>query len=167
MVNEARLHESDDRQRRAVEARNTADNLAYQTEKTLRDLGDKLPLHERQEIERKTQELREAIEGSDITRLRNLTEDLQNAFHAISQQIYSQQPGTNGNGYRPADSEDEGEVVEENFTSLIPNFDQHNPGQNQPAMLEAGVFILGYNLRHRHGNPDATLVAPSSQHPSF
>jgi molecular chaperone DnaK len=116
MVNEARLHESDDRQRRElVEARNNADNLAYQTEKTLRDLGDKLPFQERQEIEEKTQELREAIEGNDIARLRNLTEDLQNAFHAISQQMYSQQPGTNGNGYRPEDPEDEGEVVEGEF----------------------------------------------------
>jgi len=116
MVNEAQLHENDDRKRRElIEVRNNADNLAYQTEKTLRDLGEKVPNDERQKIERKVQELKEAIQGDDIARIRNLTEDLQNAFHAISQQLYSQPSGTNGNGYRSASSEDEGEVIEGEF----------------------------------------------------
>jgi molecular chaperone DnaK (HSP70) len=62
MVQTSREHESEDRQRRElIDARNTADNLAYQTEKTLRDLGDKVPSAERNAIEGKISELREAI----------------------------------------------------------------------------------------------------------
>lgn len=121
MVEEARKHEVDDRQRRElVEARNTADNLTYQTEKTLGELGDKVPAGERQNIQDKINDLRETIEGEDITRIKRLTDELQNAFHALSQQLYAQQEQpqaggspAGGNG-RPT-PEDEGEVVEGEF----------------------------------------------------
>jgi molecular chaperone DnaK len=123
MVNEARDHEADDRKRRElIEARNNADNLAYQTEKMLRDLGDKVPAGDRHNIEEKLKTLRESIESDDITRINSLHDELQNAFHALSQQLYAQQaqepqagsPTTGGNGREPA-PEDEGEVVEGEF----------------------------------------------------
>lgn len=123
MVNEAREHESDDRKRRElIEARNNADNLAYQTEKMLRDLGDKVPAGDRHNIEDKVKTLRESIESDDTTRIKSLHDELQNAFHALSQQLYAQQaqepqagsPGTGGNGRGPT-PEDEGEVVEGEF----------------------------------------------------
>jgi molecular chaperone DnaK len=127
MVNEARDHEAEDRQRRElIEARNNADSLAYQTEKTLRDLGDKVPASERQNIEEKITAIRSAIEGDDIARIKSLQDELQNAFHALSQQLYAQQAqagapqaespfgGGNGNGSRPA-PDDEGEVIEGEF----------------------------------------------------
>jgi molecular chaperone DnaK len=86
MVNEARSHESEDRkQRELVEARNMADSLAYQTEKTLRELGDKVPAHERQNIEEKLNDLRQALKGDDTAQIKR-QDDLQNAFHALSQQ---------------------------------------------------------------------------------
>ncbi len=115
-VNEAREHQSEDqRQRELIEARNSADNLAYQTEKTLRDLGDKVPAQERQNIETQVSSLREAMKGSDLTRIKKLSEDLQNAFYAISQQLYAQQQGQhNGNG-NGSHGTDEGEVVEGEF----------------------------------------------------
>ncbi len=119
MVGEARQHESDDRKRRElVEARNLGDSLAYQTEKTLRDLGDKVPAGERENIEGKIKTLRETIQGDDTTHIKRLTEELQNAFHALSQQLYAQQaqgetqPGSNGHGGKP---EEEGDVVEGEF----------------------------------------------------
>jgi molecular chaperone DnaK len=127
MVNEAREHETEDRQRRElIEARNNADSLAYQTEKTLRDLGDKVPASERQNIEDNINAIRSAIEGDDVARIKSLQDDLQNAFHALSQQLYAQQaqeapsqaespfPGGNGNGSGPA-HDDEGEVIEGEF----------------------------------------------------
>ncbi|MBN1537246.1 MAG: molecular chaperone DnaK [Anaerolineales bacterium] len=118
MVNEARQHEGEDRKRRElIEARNMADSLAYQTEKALRDLGEKVPAEERQKIEAKVNELRQAMAGEDIANIRRLTEDLQNAFHALSQQVYAQgaeQPASNGNG-KDGGSSDEGEVVEGEF----------------------------------------------------
>jgi molecular chaperone DnaK len=120
MVRTARENEAEDRRRRElVEARNNADTLAYQTEKTLRDLGDKVPAGERENIENKVKDLREAIKGEDTSRIRQLTEELQNAFHAISQQMYAQQQqqetGQPGDGRESEGPEDEGEVVEGEF----------------------------------------------------
>ncbi len=116
-VREAREHEAEDRkQRELAEARNTADTLAYQTEKTLRDLGDKISAGDRTNIESKINALREALKGSDTARIKSLSDDMQNAFHAISQQLYAQQnqtgPQSGGNG-RGKDGE--GEVVEGEF----------------------------------------------------
>ncbi|HJW89607.1 MAG TPA: molecular chaperone DnaK [Anaerolineales bacterium] len=118
MVQTAREHEAEDRRRRElVEARNTADSLAYQTEKTLSELGDRLPAGDRQTIENKVRDLREAIKGDDTAQIRRLSEDLQNAFHAISQQMYAQQQASQpgANGQRDGRPEDEGEVVEGEF----------------------------------------------------
>ncbi|MEW5867880.1 MAG: molecular chaperone DnaK [Chloroflexota bacterium] len=135
MVHEARDHEAEDRKRREmVEARNNADNLAYQTEKTLRELGDKVPAGERQAIQSKIEALRQALKGEDVGRIKQLGEDLQNAFHALSQQLYAQQagpaaqqagpaaqqggpqPGGNGHGSgRPGGPREDGEVIEGEF----------------------------------------------------
>ncbi len=103
MVEQAKAHESEDRQRRElVEARNAADSLAYQTEKTLKELGDKVPAAERSSIEAKVTELHKAVEGEDRQRIQQLSEDLQNAFHAISQQLYAQDQAANGAGSHSA-----------------------------------------------------------------
>ena len=118
MVREAREHEAEDRRRRElVEARNTADQLAYQTEKTLRELGDKVPAGERESIQRKINDLRQAAQGDDTEKIRRLTEELQNAFHAISQQLYAQQAQstTSSGGNGRSSSSGEGEVVEGEF----------------------------------------------------
>lgn len=124
MMDEAKQNEADDQKRRElIEARNTADSLAYQTEKTLNELGDKVPSTERQNIESKINELRETLQGEDPQAIKNQTEALQNAFHALSQQLYAHQqeeatetrqtPG--GNGHGPATSEGEEDVVEGEF----------------------------------------------------
>jgi molecular chaperone DnaK len=131
MVRQARENEAQDRKRRElVEARNTADTLAYQTEKTLRELGDKTPASERQAIESKIESLRQALKGEDTAAIRARTEELQNAFYALSQQLYAQQQpasnsaggayagangGSDGNGHYAPESQDEGEVIEGEF----------------------------------------------------
>jgi len=126
MVQQARQNETEDRNRRElVEARNNADSLAYQTEKTLKDLGDKVPTNERQNIQSKIQVLRETVQEKDISLIKRQSEALQNAFYALSQQLYAQQqptgdPGAtysdngngNGHGNHPTD---EGEVIEGEF----------------------------------------------------
>ena len=126
MVKEARQHEGEDKLRRElVEARNAADGLVYQTEKTLKELGDKVPAAENANITAKVKELRAALEGEDTPSIKRLSEDLQNAFHALSQQLYAQQasgptPSANGHkghsqsGNKPG--EGEGEVIEGEFT---------------------------------------------------
>jgi molecular chaperone DnaK len=106
-VRDAQQHETEDKRRRElIEARNQGDSLAYQTEKTLRELGDKVPASDRTNIEGKVKDLREALKGEDIAQLKKLSEELQQAFYAISQQLYQQgqQPGAapGGNGHGPA-----------------------------------------------------------------
>jgi molecular chaperone DnaK len=124
MMNEAKQHESDDQKRRElIEARNIADSLAYQTEKTLNELGDKVPASERQNIESKINQLRETLQGDDAQAIKSQSEELQNAFHALSQQLYAHQqaeatetgPMPGGNGHGPAASEDGEDVVEGEF----------------------------------------------------
>ncbi len=102
MVQEARAHETEDKKRKEIiEVRNTADNLAYQTEKALKDLGDKVSASEKSSIEGKISELRATAQTEDVEKIKKLTEDLQNAFYALSQQLYAQgqpQPGQPGAG---------------------------------------------------------------------
>jgi len=91
MVQESRQNEAEDKKRRElIEAKNNADTLVYQTEKALRDLGDKVPANERGDIETKINELKSAAQTEDKARIQKATETLQQAFHALSQQLYAQ-----------------------------------------------------------------------------
>jgi len=113
MVQEAKQNESADKKRREViQVKNDADNLAYQIEKSLRELGDKVPSAERSEIETKVNELKQAAQGENVEQIKKLTEELQNTFHALSQQMYAQgqgqQPQPEGG---PAQSPD-GDVID-------------------------------------------------------
>jgi len=119
MVKEAKSHEAEDRQRKElVEARNNGDALAYQAEKALRDLGDKVPGNDKQRIEKQIADLREALKSEDVNRIRNLSEQLQQATYALSQQLYANggQSGANGGAIGPNPRRDEGDVVEGKFT---------------------------------------------------
>jgi molecular chaperone DnaK len=120
-VQEARQNETADKQRReAIGVKNDADNLIYQTEKALRELGDKVPAAERGSIETQISDLKQAAQGEDIANIKKHTETLQNAFHALSQQLYSQgepqaegQPQGGGQQSAPKDGDViDGEVKE-------------------------------------------------------
>jgi molecular chaperone DnaK len=102
LVREAKSHEDDDkRQRELAEARNTADNLVYVTEKTLRDLGDKVPANDRGRVENLVEELKQAKDTSDLPRIRSVTERLQQATNALAQQMYAQGGPDEGPGAGP------------------------------------------------------------------
>jgi molecular chaperone DnaK len=100
LVREADRHAADDRRiRELVEARNQADSMVYTIEKTLRDLGDRVPAADRGRIETQIGAVKEAMKGEDADRIRRETETLQQASYALSQQLYAtQQPG-GGNGH--------------------------------------------------------------------
>jgi molecular chaperone DnaK len=130
-VREARDHEAEDKRlREVIQARNNADGLIYQTEKAIRDLQDKVPASDRQNIEGKINQLREAMKGNDIKKINDLTSEVQNAFYALSQQLYatqsSAQPGNGNspdsssgtNGHKPGNRDGEGEVVEGEFRDM-------------------------------------------------
>ncbi|HCR70135.1 MAG TPA: molecular chaperone DnaK [Anaerolineae bacterium] len=113
MVQEAKQNEAADKKRREmIQIKNDADNLAYQIEKSLRELGDKVPSAEKASIETKVNELKQAAQGDDVENIKKLTEELQHTFHALSQQMYAQgqgqQPQPEGG---PAQSQD-GDVID-------------------------------------------------------
>ena len=119
MVQESRAHEAEDKKRRElIDVKNTADSLVYQTEKALRDLGDKVPAAERSTIEGKINDLKSASQTEDVNRIKKASEDVQQTFHALSQQLYAQgqpQPETQGGPSTPPNNGDdfiEGEVKE-------------------------------------------------------
>ncbi|GBC78643.1 Chaperone protein dnaK2 [bacterium HR08] len=92
MIREAEMYAEEDRRRRElVEARNQADSLAYQVERTLRDLGEKVPAPERARAEHLIQEIRQAIkEEAGIERIRQLMSELQQVAHQIAAIAYGQ-----------------------------------------------------------------------------
>jgi molecular chaperone DnaK len=115
MVEEAKQHQTDDRKRREIaEARNEGDSLAYQAEKALNELGDKVPSEDRSSIETKVAELREAVQSEDLEKIKRLTEEVQQASYALSQQMYAQDPSPGSEG-SPNTGEEEDDVVEGEF----------------------------------------------------
>ncbi|MGD8850262.1 MAG: Hsp70 family protein, partial [Anaerolineales bacterium] len=119
MVEEARKHKQEDQRRRDLaDARNTADTLSYQAEKALRELGDKVPENDRKQIEEKIEALRQAKDGDDLAEIKRLTEEVQQASYALSQQMYAQegpaQEQTPG-AAAPGEGDEEGDVVEGEF----------------------------------------------------
>ena len=119
MVKEGKAHESEDRKRRELaEARNNGDSLVYQAEKTLSELGEKVPSADRERIEGSIKKLREAVQADDLEKIRKLTEEVQQASYALSQQLYAQQaPAAEGSapGGPAPSGEAEGDVVEGEF----------------------------------------------------
>jgi molecular chaperone DnaK len=93
MVADARSHSDDDRRRREeIEARNNADSMAYQVERQITELGDRVPVNEKARAEQLINEIRELVESqsTDVSRLRQLTGDLQQVGYGLSSAAYSQ-----------------------------------------------------------------------------
>jgi len=88
--------EEDKRRKEVIEAKNQADSLIYQTEKTLKDLGDKIDPADKSNIEAELNHLKEVAKGNDTAAIKAATEKLSQAFYAVSQKIYQQNPGAAG-----------------------------------------------------------------------
>jgi molecular chaperone DnaK len=94
MKREAELYAEEDRRRKEeIELRNQADNLAYTAEKTLREVGDRIPAHLRGEIEDKVRRLRDALAGQDITPIRRAMDELSYTLQQAGAAVYGQQAG--------------------------------------------------------------------------
>jgi len=94
MVSDAQRHAAEDRrQREAVEARNQADTVAYQVERQLYELGDRVPMHERARAENMIQEIRQLVkeQSTDMARLRQLPSDLQQLAAGLAASGYAQE----------------------------------------------------------------------------
>jgi molecular chaperone DnaK len=92
MQKDAEQFAAEDHQRReAAEARNTADQLTYQVDKALVEYGDKVPADEREAVTKANDEVKEALKGDDLDRIKSASDSLMQAFQRIGQAMYSQQ----------------------------------------------------------------------------
>ncbi|HEU5318344.1 MAG TPA: molecular chaperone DnaK [Chloroflexota bacterium] len=100
MVREAEQHADEDAKRREqIEARNRADSLVYATEKGLKDYGEKVSEEDRGTIERVLGELKEALKGEDVERIRTLSQELEQASYKMAEAMYAgTRPGADGSG---------------------------------------------------------------------
>ena len=99
MVRDAESHAEDDRRRREeVEVRNEADNAAYTAEKTLRDLGDRIPADLKSDVDTKIADVRAALGTDDIERMRTAKDALQQAMYKVSEHIYAAGSGGGATG---------------------------------------------------------------------
>jgi molecular chaperone DnaK len=127
MVADAETFASEDHRRReAAEARNAGDQLSYQVDKSLEEWGDKAPESDRDELAKLNEELKEALKGEDVDRIKAGTEAVLAKFQGIGQAMYqqtaqAQEAAAAGNGgsgaTAPADDGEndvvEGEIVDE------------------------------------------------------
>jgi molecular chaperone DnaK len=119
MIRDAEAHAEEDRRRREeAEVRNQADTLVYQTEKLLKEQGDKLSGDEKSTVEQRLGELKSALEGNDIEGIKNATDALMTASQTFTQKLYdaaSQEaaasaaagtaPGSGGGASQPNDDD--------------------------------------------------------------
>ena len=88
-VKEAEQYAAEDKARKdEVDTRNTADQVIYQTEKTLNDLGDKLTDSDKAPVQAAVEKLKETIKGTDVQAIKTATDDVQKALQAIGEKIY-------------------------------------------------------------------------------
>jgi molecular chaperone DnaK len=122
MVQEAQRNSSaDNRRKETIQARNEADQMIYQAEKSLRDLGDKVSASDRSKVESQINALKEAMQGEDTSRIRAQLSELQQAMMVLGQAMYgaaagpaggptsSGRPGGNGHGEPRGEDVVEGE----------------------------------------------------------
>ncbi len=127
LVKEAEAHAADDKKKQElISARNQADGLIYGTEKSIKDLGDKLDAALKSDIEGKIASLKTLMEGEDVEAIKKATEELAQASHKLAEQLYSQaqgqqpgadatagaQPGAGAAGGKKADDD----VIDADFT---------------------------------------------------
>jgi molecular chaperone DnaK len=101
-VKDAQAHEAEDKERREeIEVRNKADSLAYATEKSLKDLGDKVPAAMKSELEEKLKAVKDALAGTDVQAVKRATDELMQASHKMAEEAYKAAGSAAGGGETP------------------------------------------------------------------
>src|SRR3954465_728586 len=115
MVRDAELHADEDRQRREmIELRNQAETMAFQAEKVLKELGDKVPAGMKSDLEGKIKAVKDALAGSDMEAIKSATDSLLQASHKMAEEAYKAAGGAPGAGPsasgEPAGGGDQGQA---------------------------------------------------------
>ena len=101
-VKEAEMYAAEDAKRKEeVDTRNQGDQMVYQTEKTLSEMGDKLDPADKSEVESKLAALKSALTGTDTAAIKTATEELTQAFYKVSEKLYQAAGGAQGAGFDP------------------------------------------------------------------
>ncbi len=93
-----RFAEEDKKQKEAVEVKNRADSLIFQSEKTLEEIGDKLPESDKSDVKSALEKLKNTVNSGSTDDIKADTEALEKAFYALSEKLYAQQGGAQGAG---------------------------------------------------------------------
>ena len=102
-VKEAEMYAAEDAKRKEeVDTRNEGDQMVYQTEKAMQELGDKLDAAEKSEVESKLGALKQALTGSDTASIKAATDELKQAFYKLSEKMYQQGNPQGGQGFDPS-----------------------------------------------------------------
>lgn len=122
MIREAEIHAEEDRkQRELAEAKNNADALAYQAEKTLKDLGDKVAADKKNAITGAIEALRNAASGNDIRAIKDKSDALTKLLYDVSQGIYQGQYQRTSDQMKSSGSASTGETVDAEFKEVDGN----------------------------------------------
>ena len=93
-VKDAEAHAAEDKKRKEeIEVRNNAESLVYNCQKTITDLGDKISGEEKAKAETEIENVKKALEGTDVEAIKSATEKLTQIFYSISEKVYSQAQG--------------------------------------------------------------------------
>ncbi len=97
-VKDAEAHAAEDKKRKEeIEARNNAESLVYNSEKTLNELGDKVSSEEKAKVQTEIDNVKKALEGTDVEAIKSATEKLTTVFYSISEKLYNQAKANNAN----------------------------------------------------------------------
>jgi molecular chaperone DnaK len=124
-VKDAQAHEAEDKERREeIEVRNRADGLAYATEKSLKDLGDKVPAAMKSDVEEKLKAVKDALAGTDVEAIKRATDGLMQTSHKMAEEAYKAAgAGAAGSGSTPGAEQ--------------PGADQSGGGQKKDDVVDA------------------------------
>jgi len=111
LVKDAELHaEEDKKKRELIDARNMADSLIYSTEKSVKEVGDKLDDATKSSIEQAVENLKKSLEGENAEEIKRLTEELTQASHKLAETIYANANQEQGQGQPAPGPEAEGDA---------------------------------------------------------
>ena len=111
MVHDAEVHADEDKEREElIKARNEADHLAYSTEKTLKEHGDKISEEERNSIEEKIKVLKDAATGDSVEAINNAKEELMTASHKLAEEMYKQAQAEQAGGETESSTDEAGKA---------------------------------------------------------
>ncbi len=121
-VKEAEQYAAEDKARKEeVDTRNAGDQMVYQAEKALNELGDKISESEKAPVKAAIEHLKETLKGSDVNAIKTATEEAQKAFYSISEKLYQQQAPQGNPGAGSANAAPDDNVVDADFEEVNDN----------------------------------------------